>query len=527
ISNNSTAAITWTSSGATSCNVSPGGWTGTSGSQTTPNLSYDTTYYLYCTGAAGYASDNVVVRVQQTQIPTVTINANPMSITQGQSSVLTWSSQNATYCTASSGWSGNKSLNSSEVVYPSGTTTYVITCYNATGQSAVAQTIVTVNTVTNYPYVTLNSNPSVINRGQSSVLNWVSQNTTSCYASGGNWTGGKSLSGSESVYPNQTTTYYINCTGQNGQNVNAQTTVSVNDNFNLPTVNLTASPTNVNSGQQSNLYWNSQNATTCYAYNGWSGNQNLNGSSVVYPTFTTTYTLTCTNQYGQATDTETVTVNNFGGGGTARNLQVTKSALNRNLNQTVYSNSVEGQGLDVLEFEIRVRNIDNAPGPVNVQDVLPQELFYVPQSTTVNGVAVADGITGGGISLGTVNANEEKVIRFRAVIFAGSAQKFITNQVNATMNSGVQNAYATAQIKNRGQVLGAADIVTGPDNPVPWVLSLGLLASMAFYFAAFKFHVIKLAGPVLTPYEKIIYALREEEKKPDTMRVKPGKHFIR
>ena len=335
--------------------------------------------------------------------------------------------------------------------------------------------------------------------------------------------------GSETVYPNQTTTYYINCTGQNGQNVSAQTTVFVNDNYNLPTVNLTASPTNVNSGQQSNLSWNSQNATTCYATaggNNWSGNQNLNGSSVVYPTFTTTYTITCTNQYGQATDTETITVNNYGGG-TARNLQVTKSALNRNLNQSTYSNSVEGQGLDVVEFEIRVRNIDNTSGSVNVQDILPQELYYVPNSTSVNGINVADGITGGGLSLGTLNANEEKIIRFRAVIFAGSAQKFVTNQVNATMNSGVQNAYATIQIKNRGQVLGAADIVTGPENPVPWVLSLGLLVSVAFYFAAFKFHVIKLAGPVLTPYEKMIYSLRSEEKAPDTDRAKHGKNIVR
>ncbi|MFH0890597.1 MAG: hypothetical protein V1856_01020 [Candidatus Liptonbacteria bacterium] len=519
------ANITWTSTDANSCSVSPGGWTGTSGSQSTPNLNNNTTYYLSCTGAAGSQQDSVQITVQQQQPPTVTITANPNSISQGQSSVLNWNSQNATYCTASSGWSGNKNLSGSEVVYPGGYTTYVITCYNGSGQSAVSQASVSVNTVGNYPSVTLTANPSVINRGQSSVLNWVSQNTTSCYASGGYWSGTKSLSGGETVYPNQTTTYYINCTGQNGQNVSAQATVFVNDSYNLPTVNLTASPTNVNSGQSSNLYWNSQNATTCYATSGWSGNQNLNGSLVIYPTFTTTYTITCTNQYGQATDTETVTVNNYGG--TARNLQITKSALNRNLNQTTYSNSIEGQGLDVLEFEIRLRNVDSTAGTVNVQDVLPQELFYVPQSTTVNGVSVADGITSGGLSLGTVNPNEEKIVRFRAVIFAGAAQKFVTNQVNATMNTGVQNAYATVQIKNRGQVLGAADIVTGPDNPVPWVLGLGLLASMTFYFAAFKFHVIKLAGPVLTPYEKLIYALRDQEKLPDTARAKPAKHFIR
>jgi hypothetical protein len=77
--------------------------------------------------------------------PTDDININPSIVNRGEGAVLTWTSQNATYCTASNGWSGNVnlqgSMNRSNLL---DTTVYTITCYNAQGQSATDSTTVTV-----------------------------------------------------------------------------------------------------------------------------------------------------------------------------------------------------------------------------------------------------------------------------------------------------------------------------------------------------------------------------------------------
>lgn len=66
--------------------------------------------------------------------PTDTISVSPTTITVGQSATLTWSSTNATSCSASgSGWSGNQPLMGSATQMPAaaGTLTYTLTCSGA------------------------------------------------------------------------------------------------------------------------------------------------------------------------------------------------------------------------------------------------------------------------------------------------------------------------------------------------------------------------------------------------------------
>ncbi len=57
------ATISWTSNNASSCSVSPNGWTGTSGSQSTGKLNDGKVYTVSCTGAGGTSSDSVTVIV--------------------------------------------------------------------------------------------------------------------------------------------------------------------------------------------------------------------------------------------------------------------------------------------------------------------------------------------------------------------------------------------------------------------------------------------------------------------------------
>jgi len=75
-----------------------------------------------------------------------------------------------------------------------------------------------------------------------------------------------------------------------------------------PTVTLTASPTTISSGQSTTLTWTSTNATSCTAFEGWSGTKPTSGTASVSPTVTTTYQLDCTGPGGVGSDDATVTV---------------------------------------------------------------------------------------------------------------------------------------------------------------------------------------------------------------------------
>jgi hypothetical protein len=76
--------------------------------------------------------------------PSANLAANPAVIGSGQSSTLTWSSTNATYCTGTNFSTGN-ATSGSVPVSPAATTTYTVGC-TGTGGTASASATVTVNT---------------------------------------------------------------------------------------------------------------------------------------------------------------------------------------------------------------------------------------------------------------------------------------------------------------------------------------------------------------------------------------------
>jgi hypothetical protein len=146
-----TATLAWTSTNATSCTAS-GGWTGTlatSGSQSVGPLSTNATYSLTCTGAGGSSGPaTATVNI----VPSATLSANPALVASGGTATLTWSSSNATSCTASGGWSGTEPATGSHTTGAvSSNMTYSLTCTGAGGTSNTAQASVTVGAVTLSP----------------------------------------------------------------------------------------------------------------------------------------------------------------------------------------------------------------------------------------------------------------------------------------------------------------------------------------------------------------------------------------
>ncbi len=91
------AIITWSSTSANYCNVSPSGWSGTSGNQSTGNLTTSQTYSLSCSGAGGSVSASVTVNVSVTQ-PVSTGNNQPV-ITNVQAINVTQNAATITWTT--------------------------------------------------------------------------------------------------------------------------------------------------------------------------------------------------------------------------------------------------------------------------------------------------------------------------------------------------------------------------------------------------------------------------------------------
>ncbi len=158
------------------------------------------------------------------------------------------------------------------------------------------------------PTVTITANPQTIDEGESATLSWTSTNATECSASEG-WSGTKTTSGSQSVSPSVTTTYHLDCEGPGGSDEDEVTvTVIPTEEPEDPTVEITANPMNIIEGGSSTLTWNSDNADSCTASGGWTGDKTVDGSQSVSPTATTTYTIECENETGSASDSVTVGV---------------------------------------------------------------------------------------------------------------------------------------------------------------------------------------------------------------------------
>jgi Protein of unknown function (DUF4038)/Putative collagen-binding domain of a collagenase len=301
------STLDWTTSGDTTCTAS-GGWSGTKATTGSESVSpaTSTTYTLACGGIGGTTTKSVTVTVGVTPAPTVSLTPSPAAITAGQSSTLTWTTSNATSCTASGGtFTGTKPTNGSEQVSPVVTTQYTLACTGPGGSRSRSATVTV--TAIPAPTVTLTPNPASIAPGGSSTLTWTTTNATSCTASGGSFTGTRPTSGSEQVSPAVTTVYGLSCDGPGGTGSrNATVTVTA---IPAPTVTLTPNPASIAPGGSSTLTWTTTNATSCTASGGsFTGTRPTSGSEQVSPAVTTVYTLSCSGAGGSGSGMATVTV---------------------------------------------------------------------------------------------------------------------------------------------------------------------------------------------------------------------------
>jgi Bacterial Ig-like domain (group 3)/Beta-propeller repeat len=166
---------------------------------------------------SGSTSSATSLTVAAAPAPTVTIAVSPTSITLGKTSTLTWSSSNATSCTAGNAWSGTEAASGTSTLTPTavGSLIYALSCTGA-GGTTTQMAVLTVAAVP-APTVTIGVSPTSITVGQSATLTWSSTNATSCTASSA-WTGTQATSGTVQETPTAagSPSYTLTCTGTGG-----------------------------------------------------------------------------------------------------------------------------------------------------------------------------------------------------------------------------------------------------------------------------------------------------------------------
>ncbi len=243
--------------------------------------------------------------------PTVSISANPTSITAGSASTLTVTATNALSVTVTGTDSSSITLpgnGGTKSVSPAATTTYTATA-SGPGGSATATTSITVAAVAK-PTVTISANPTAVSPGSPTQLTVVATNATAVTITGSD---GSSYDlsptgGTQSVSPMATTTYTATANGAGGT---AAATTTVTVSIMAPTVTISADPSTISVGKSTNLTVVATNATTVTLTGSDGSSYNLQptgGTQNVSPAATTTYTADANGAGGDVQATATVTV---------------------------------------------------------------------------------------------------------------------------------------------------------------------------------------------------------------------------
>lgn len=270
----------------------------------------------------GFSSCAGTSKATSSSSPSVTLAANPVAITSGQSVTITWQSTDATSVTISAtAGSSTRTLTTTSQASgsvkdsPTQNTTYSAVATGASGASAPSTVQVQVGQAAAPQITQFTANPTAVSAGQTTTLTWVTTNATSVTFNPpiplGDDSGPAPPSGSAVVPISQTTTFSLTATGSGGASGPATVTVTV-----PLTLSFSASPSNITPGQNATLSWQiAGGPPASFTVVDGSGKAVCSpcatpqGSVSVTPSATTTYTATAAvSNGGNITRSATVTV---------------------------------------------------------------------------------------------------------------------------------------------------------------------------------------------------------------------------
>ncbi|MFW2367061.1 MAG: putative Ig domain-containing protein [Desulforhopalus sp.] len=178
-----------------------------------------TLYTATVSGPGGTITKNISITVIQPP-PTATITASQHSIDLGESTILSWNTENAETVVIRPGV-GAVDSSGSLTVSPIEDTTYYIT---ASGQGGLVTQQTSITVIYPEPTATLTVNPADISAGENSTLTWSTEYAHSCSIEPN--IGMVACSGELAVAPSQDTTYTLTATGPGGTSI-AKATILV------------------------------------------------------------------------------------------------------------------------------------------------------------------------------------------------------------------------------------------------------------------------------------------------------------
>ncbi|QQR82295.1 hypothetical protein IPJ70_03380 [Candidatus Campbellbacteria bacterium] len=245
------------------------------------NGSYTVTVTVVEAGGTASKTANITFTVEHPvapTLPTVSLSATPSSVSQGQTTTLSWTSTNATSCAATGGTgfsTGNTTSGSDTSSVLMSNTTFSISCTGA-GGTATDSATVTVG-ASSAPTATLSVSPATTTTGGTVTLTWTSTNATSCTGVGPGFSTGGAISGSDISSPLTTnTTFTVSCTGPGGGAGAPPVDVSVTGDS--VTGSCSVTPTSITTGQNATWSASPSGGNGSYTYS-WSGTDSLSGAS--------------------------------------------------------------------------------------------------------------------------------------------------------------------------------------------------------------------------------------------------------
>ena len=280
--------LTWNVENATDVEITGLGKVSNSGTQSvTPTET--TTYRITARGSSGEVTDLVTVYVETPDVRILRFQAAPANIMPGETSTLSWATDNATSVSIP-GVGDNLPANGSTTVSPTTSTTYTLVARGSGGREVTAATNVVVTAGLAPRVLNFSASPISIAPGGSSQLCWQVDNVTEVSITGIG--GALKAADCATVTPSSTTSYTLTAKNNQG-NVSVTTTVSVVEPVRILTFssNPDFSP---KAGDPVTLTWTTQNASNVQitGTGAPTGSLPANGSVVVNPITNTNYTLT-------------------------------------------------------------------------------------------------------------------------------------------------------------------------------------------------------------------------------------------
>ena len=287
------------------------------GTTTTPSYVDESltaeTAYVYAVSAFDAAGNEsataelTVTTVAEPNAPTVTLEAAPSAVPFGSSTSLSWNVSDADSCEASGDWSGTKPLAGNEQINTVvSELTFTLECSGIGGTSS--QTVV-VSVVDNEP-PTSPANVEGASLSHDEIqLSWDTA-TDNVGVAGYNVFRDGSLvtSVTETSFTDIGLTaetayeYWVTAfdSSANESTQSVAVTVTTQSAPSQPTVTLTASASDIETGESVSLQWSSVHAETCTGSGDWSGAKSLGGTEdiTLSETGSHTFELTCTNDVG-------------------------------------------------------------------------------------------------------------------------------------------------------------------------------------------------------------------------------------